>query len=353
MGGPVGVNPRHYQFVFSLNRQADIETPVADTALKYQRDIRSFAPIVQNRPAVISDRQNYGKGHSHPTFHDVIQKSYVLNAQDRSATNLEALYGLYYVMGNLVSTVPDSTSPNEWKHVLTWADLTNREVLYTTVLEIMGAEYTKMLAGVYLNSVTFTGNRADHVTMSFEGGGRKYVDSTVDAPGISTAVFFKTLYGLVKFGEAGSEADISAKVFSWTLTISQNATPVWRMGNASGEEQDITKVMIGDQVVSGNIVIEVDKDHRDLFLSHETVGLELICRSPDVIDTKQHELKFILPAMHISSEAFGEEEQSVTYTLTFDEDTVLKSTGKEHIQVEMLTNIDDSEIGVVSPPGTP
>lgn len=341
------MHPRTYQFVFSLNSQTDIRTPVANAALKYVRPIRTFVPLVQQFPAVVSDRAWYGKGHSHPTFRDVVQKNIVVGAQERSATNLEAAFALYYVMGN--STYSPGTG-GEHTHVFTWQDLTvNDEALYTTFLEIMGSEYTKRLTGAWINSVTFTGNRNDHVVMSFEGGGRSYEDSTLPAPSsVSKASFFKTLYGKVWAGLGGGTiAEISCNVLSWTITISQNVVPVFRMCNPSGEEMLVSKVNIGDQTVSGNVVIGIDASYREAFLDQEDVELEIICRSPDLISTNPHSLTFHIPVTKLSTEAFGEDEQEVTYTLTFDEDSVLKGSG-EHLEVTLVSDIDNSELGVVS-----
>jgi len=208
------VHAREYEQIFSLNKQADIKTPVAVGQVNKQRSLRGFSPSTEQRPAIVSDRAWYGKGHSHPTFYDVVQRFYAIDAQERSATNLETLYAAAYVMGSVVTTQPDSAgAPDEYLYTITWQDLSvNKEVLYTTMYEKMGAEWTKRLSGVYLNSFTLTGARDDHVVLSFDGAARKREDAVITSPGISSAVFFKTLCGQVKLGDADNPLDITAKV---------------------------------------------------------------------------------------------------------------------------------------------
>ena len=103
------VHTREYEQIFSLYKQTDISTEILDANMDKQRSIRSFAPAVQEQ-VNITDRQWYGKGHSHPTFVDTIQKRITINGQERSATDLELLYAASYVMGNVLTTQPDSAA---------------------------------------------------------------------------------------------------------------------------------------------------------------------------------------------------------------------------------------------------
>lgn len=346
------VNTREYQFAFSLNKQADIGSVLNVGAINKLRPIRTFAPIVEEHPAVVSDQAWFGKGHSHPTFRDRIQRQYVMNAQERSATALEALYAAAFVMGNVVTIQPDSGgSPNEYQHTITWQDqAVNKEVLYTSVAEAMGTEFKKLLVGAWVDEFTMTGNRDDHVTISWTGGGRQYKDTTFTFPTISSSAFYKTLYGLVSFGLADSPLDISAEVLSWTITVSQNPQLMWLMGNTAGAEDLLTEVLSGDQTVTGNFVVKVNALHRDRFLDQDTVELHLILKSPTVIDNNQHQLTIKLHNLKIASEDWGEEGQTVAYTLNFDQESVLKAEPDEHLTFLFdFIDIDNSELLVTSP----
>lgn len=343
-------NSREYEFIFSLNKQATIETQIATAKLNKQRSIRTFAPITEDQPAIVSDVSWFGKGHSQATFRDVIQRQYVINAQERSATSLEALFAAAYVMGNVATTQPDSgTNPNEYQHVITWQDPSiSKEVLYTTIGELMGTEYKKVLQGAWLSEFTLSGNRDDHVLLSFAGGGRRYVNSTFVAPGITPASFYKTLFGTVLFGAADAPVAISAEVLSWTVTVTQNPQLMWLMGNSAGDETLLSEVLVGDQHVSGNFVIKINVTHRNRFLNQDTVELVLNCISPDSIDSNKHSMEVRLHNLKIASEDFSEEGQTVAYTLNFDAESVLKTTADEHITLTLISDISSAELLVVA-----
>lgn len=341
---------RSYEQIFSFNKQSQIRLAIADARLNKQRSIRTFAPIREERNAIVSNQAWFGKGHSHATFFDIIQKSYVVDAQERSATNIESLFAIAYVLGNNVVTQPDSAgNPNEFLHTFTWQDLaTNKEVLYTTLLEIMGSEYTKRLGGAWISEFTLTGNRDDHVVLSFAGGGRKYTDRVLTSPGLTDASFFKTLFGTVAFGLADAPLDISVEVLSWELTVNQNPQMLFLMGESSGDEGLLSEVLIGDQTAAGNVVIKINKDHRDRFLNDEITEFVIVAKSPDLIDTNQHELTITLPNVKLAEEGFSEEGQTVAYTLTFTEESTLRIDPDEHLIITVLSDQDGSELLVPS-----
>ncbi len=344
---------RSYKFGFALNKQSDVYTPVADAKLSYMRSLRTFAPITREYPAQVSDRAWFGKGHGWPTFWDGIQQRYVLPSTERSATSLELLYAAAYVMGHVVTSMPNSTAyPAEFQHVITWQDIaTNKEVLFTTLVEQMGAEYKKKLTGAWISQFTVTGDRADHVRLSLEGGGRKYEDWAGSMPTISNAAFYKTLFGTVKFGPDTALVLNSDQVLSYNFTFNQNPQPYHLMGEPAGEEGLVSKVLIGDQTVSGQIVIFVDVTARNLFLNQTRMGLELNLISPTTIgaSTVKHSCKIEIPHLQLISEAFGEDGQTVSYTLAISEDSVLKIDPDEHAKLTFLTDIGATELLVVSP----
>ena len=346
---------RSYEQIFSFNKQAQIRHAISDVLINKQRSIRTFAPIREERNAIVSDQSWFGKGHSHATFFDIIQKSYVLDSQERSATNIEALFACAFVLGKIVTSQPDSAMfPNEYQHVFTWQDLaTNKEVLYTSFVEIMGSEYTKRLLGAWISELTLTGNRDDHVVLSFAGGGRKYADRTFTSPGITTASFFKTLFGTLSFGLSGAPLDISVEVLSWEVTLNQNAQLMFLMGESSGDEGLLSEVLIGDQVASGNVVIKINTLHRDRLLNDQITAFKIVAKSPDIIDTNQHSMTIDLPNVKLAEESFGEEGQTVSYTLTFTDESVLKVGATEHVTVTILSDNDGSELLVsnTSPTG--
>ena len=334
---------RTWELAFSLNRQSDIRTGVANALINKERSVRTFAPIKEVKQR-ISDRQWYGKGHSFPTFSDQITRYYELGTVERSATLVETLYAVAMVMGGLQS----SQSGAEWTHAVSWQSLaTNKEVVYTSLIEKVGAEYQKKLTGAYIESVTITGDRADHVKLSMTGAGRQYVDNAAAMPGITTSPFLKTLYGLVSFGAAGAPADISVEVLSFNLTISQNPQRFFLMGNSAGEEMLLSKVLIGDQTVSGQVTIFINATHRNRFLNQDDCELRIICKSPTMIAVSPHMMTIQLPHFVISEEAFSEEGQTIAYQMNFNEESVLKPGVAEQCVVTFVTDIPATELLVV------
>jgi len=340
------VHSREYEQIFSLFKQPDISTELLDAKLDKQRSIRTFAPARQEHTD-ITDRQWFGKGHSHPTFVDTIQSRIVIDAQERSATDLELLFAASYVMGNVATTQPDSASkPLQYQHVITWQDLsTNKEALYTSLIEKFGTEIQHKILGAYVSSFTITGNRDDHVVLSFEGGGREYDTSGVfTSPGITTASFWKTLFGTVDFGDADSPADISAQVLSFNISVSQNPQPMHLMGNALTKEKFLSEVLIGDQTASGSVVIKVAAAQRNRFTNETVSELVLNLVSPDLVNGDRKTCEIRLYNLRISDESFGEEGQTISYTLNFNEDSVMKVGADEHIKITMITDIDATEL---------
>jgi hypothetical protein len=345
-------NSRSYQRAFSLNKQANIFTAVASAQINKMRSTRGFGPITESE-GKISDRSWYGKGHTFSTFAERFSKQYVIPAAESSATSLEALFAAAFVMGNVVTTQPNSaTKPLEYQHVVTFQDvIANKEVLYTSLIEKVGTEYQKLLSGAWLSQFTLTGERTDHVRLSYEGGGRKYADSVASLPAsVTSSAILKTLLGTVAFGDSGALGDISAEVLSWNLTVNQDPQPMLLMGNSIGDEMLIREVLIGQQSVGGQCVIKVSAAHRDRFLNQTTCGIQIVCKSSDVVTgtTDPHSLTISIPNLKLANEAFGEEGSSITYTLAFGEDNVLKVGATAPVTLTFINDIDATELLVAA-----
>lgn len=333
-----------YSFAYSLNKQADMATGLADGALNKNRSMRNFGPITKE-PVHITDRNWFGKGHGWSTFADRVTELYRIPAQERSATALETLYAAAFVMGK--DTAGGSSGPSGYTHSIEFQDpTTNTEVLYTSVGEAMGSEFKNKLTGAWINSFTLTGNRADHVVISFEGQGRKLETSTFTVPALTATAFYKTLYGTVSFGATGGPTDISAQVLSWNFTANQNAQPMFLMGNSAGDEMRLSKCLIGKQSANASAVVFVSSTFRNFFLNEQYVALTLVLKSPDVVAVggAQHSCTITIPKMLIASEAFGLEGSTVAYTLNFTEDYLIYDGVNPTVKLDFVTNIGTTEL---------
>ena len=345
------INTRAWQLAFSLNRQSVLGTAIADGQLNKMRPTRNFVPIIEEIPAKISDSEWYGKGHTWATFADRVQTRLKINSQERSATSLELLYAAAMVMGNVVSVQPGSgSSANEWRHTVTFQDvITQKYVIPTTMMQKMGTEFQEKIPGCWINSFTIRGVMEDHVQLAFEGGARgPRVASVAAFPAMSTASFYKTLYGRAYAGPVlgGAPAEISASVLSFELTATQNAQPIPLMGNPAGEEMLTTEVLIGKQAVSGNIVVKVDNAMRGWFTNQNQIAFKLALISPDVIDNSKHQCWIDIPVVILDQESMGEQGSTTTYTLNIDPNGVLKigNGATDPFKMTFITNISNTEL---------
>jgi len=274
------VHTRTYSFAFSLNKQSDILTAVADAAINKMRPVRTFAPMSMNKKS-ISDKDWFGKGHPFATFYDVVTKHYVLPSREMSATNLDILYASAFVMGKIATT-----GGPQYRHEITFEDLsTLTECRYTSVLEKMGSIYEKKASGVWINSFRLHGKMDDHLLISWEGGARQYEASVAALPAsVTSATFFKTLFGTLSFGPfSNMTADICAKVLDWQVDITQAAEPKYSLCSATGEEGLLSKVLRGKLSAKAEIKIEIDAAVRENFLDQDLCALQITAKSEDII----------------------------------------------------------------------
>lgn len=337
------VHTRTYNFAFSFNKQSDIFTGVANNKITKVRPFRTFAPISMAKKS-ISDKEWFGKGHPFATFYDVVTKSYVLPSRETSATEVELLFALAFCMGKDTVT---GGGP-EYTHTIVFEDLTTlTETRYTSVIEKMGSIYQKKLGGVWVNSVKLHGKMDDHLLVSWEGGGREYEDNATTLGNVTSATFFKTLFGTMSFGPFSNlSSTICGKVLDWTVDITQNAEPKYHLCNPADEENLISKVLRGKLSAKAEVKIEIESTIRDNFLAQDLCALQIVCKSEDIISggSNPHTLTIDIPACKISEESFSEDGETVAYTLTMDDDSILKSGSLQPITCTLLTGISGTDI---------
>ena len=341
------VHTRTYNFAFSLNKQSDIFTAVADGSVNKMRPVRTFAPATMNKKA-ISDKEWFGKGHPWATFYDVVTRHYVLPSREMSATNLDILFAAAFVMGKVTTT-----GGPEYRHEIIFEDLTTlTECRYTSMLEAMGSIYKKKLSGAWINSFRLHGKMDDHLLISWEGGARQYEDSVASLPAsVTSATFFKTLFGELNFGTFSSISDtICAKVLDWQVDIGQAAEPKYSLCSPDGEEGLLSKVLRGKLTAKAEVKIEIDAAIRDNFIDQDLCSLQIIARSEDIIagGSNPHSLEINIPACKIGEESFSEDGETVAYTLTMDEESILKSGTLEPITLSLITDINGAAILVTA-----
>lgn len=336
------------QMAFSLNKQADMSTAIAANKIDRVLPYRTFAPAVQEFPDAISDKDWYGKGHSFASFWDPITKQVTLPSREYSLSNLSALFAPAFVMGNLVSIQPYSgASPSVYDHKFTFMDpASNPNCLFTSVIEKMGGIYQNLISGVVVEQFTLTGNRNDHVTVAWQGFGRKMAADVTSMPNLSTQSFFKTVKGEFRFGAAGAQIVVSTKILSFNLTATQNPSKFYMPGQSAGEESLLAKALVGKQGISGQIVILLeDNTQRALFLNNSECALTITLWGDQIGATSQYYCVLLdIPHLKIPSETFGEEQDQVSYTIPFTEQSVLKATGSDYFAMTVRCDENASKL---------
>jgi len=340
------------QMAFSLNKQSAIGTAVDVSDVDRMLPYRTFAPATQDFPDALSDKDWYGKGNSFASFWDPITKRVTLASREYSLSHLSALFAPAMVMGALETTNPNSAQGTVFAHKFTFQDpKTSPEPIYTTVIEKMGGIYQRAISGVVVEQFTFNGVRTDHVTVAWQGWGRKMETDATSLPALSAQSFFKTILGTFKFSAAPATTNISTKIISWNLTLNQNATPWYMPGSAPGEESLVTRGLIGKQGASGQIVVLLgDAVQKALFEANTECALQIVLRGDQIGTTGMYyQVTIEIPHLKIPTEAFGEEQDQVTYTIPFTEQSILYGGVDDYVSVTVQTDEDDSALLEVSP----
>ena len=344
-------NTREFELPFSLNKQTDIQTAISAAKVNQKLPYRTFAPSTTEFPDRVSDRQWYGKGHSHPTFWDPVTRRIALANREYSMTQLSGLWAPAFVLGSLATTQPDTaTAPTVYDHALTFqGPESNKECLYTSLIEEAGAEYQNLISGAVVNSFNVRGDRDDHVVIGWEGFAREQAaDATVLPALAASQSFFKILNATFSFGTSGGPSVISTETLNFNLAVSQNAQALYLPGSPAGEENLIAKVLIGDQTVSGQLRAFLDVTRRNLFLNNTECEITVTLSGDTITGAYKHQVTINVPHFKISAESFEEEGQTAAYVFTFDEESVLKGT-EAFITWTVRTNIDGTDLLVVNP----
>jgi hypothetical protein len=345
------VNVRTFQWAFSLNKQGSLLTPIASGNIDQMLPQRGFAPFMQQNPNVVTDRQWYGKGRTFPTFRDTVTKELVIPSREFSMTQLSALFAPAFVLGSLTSSQPDAGHPTVWRHSMQFQDpTTSPSVLFTSMIEKAGSEYQKKISGAYISSFAVKAARTDHVVISWQGGARKAATDATSMPSLATAQsYFKLIKAFFSFGAVSAQTTQSANVLEFNLTANQNPQQFWLPGAASGDESILSKVLIGDQTLSGDITFFLTSALRDFFLNQTECALTLVFDGDQIGTTGyNYQVTATIPHLKISSEAFADVETTTSYKMTFDEGSVLKNASDPFFTWMVQTDVADTALLVTA-----
>lgn len=343
------VHSRAFSWAFSLNKQSALSTGVTPSQINKMLPQRGFAPFVFTPDATVSDAMWYGKGRSFPSFWEIVSNRLVIPAREFSMSQLSALFAPAFVLGKLTTVQPNtSVSPTVYQHTLTFQDpLSNQNCLSTSFIEHAGGEYQKLISGAVIDSFNIKAAEKDHVVMGWQGFARKAATDATSMPSLATGQsFFKLLNARIDFGAAGAASNFSTSILDLNLTVTQNAQPWWLPGAASGDESLLSKVLIGDQQVSGDMTIFLDNTTRNLFLNQSEceITITFVGGVIPAQSTYRYQVQAVIKHFKISAESFADQQQTVAYKLTFDKSSVLKNVNDEFFSWIVQTDTDASEL---------
>ena len=336
-----------FQWGFSLNKQSALGTAIIATQINKSLPQRTFAPLLKEVPNAISDRSWFGKGHNFATFWDPITQRYTIPSRELSMTQLSALHAFAFVLGKKTSSQPNTaTAPTVYDHLFTFQDPSvNPNVLFTSMLEKAGTEWEYLFEGVVVDQCTVRAMRDDHVVLSWEGHARTKANSAQTIADVASGQsYFKLLKSTINFGTQASPPAITAIVDQFQMTFSQNPNYRNEPGNTAGQEDLLSRILIGDQTVSGSIRILLDATNRAYFLNNTLCQLTVVFDGDVITGAFTHRVTINIPRLRIPSEAIDQEGDQAAITLNFDENTVLKDPSSEYVNVTVRTNVDNTEL---------
>ena len=307
-----------YDWAFGQLKQADIFTAIAAASLNKRLPYRAFSPVILGRE-LRSDVGVFGKGHDFATYSEIVSDQYSFG-REFDATNQSLAWALSLLMGGVYLS---GSTPPIYTHEITFIDpATQKECLYTSIIEKAGSEYQNLLSGVFLESVTLSGSGTEMVKVALTARARKQVTNATGLPGVTLSTFFQSTFASWSFGPRTAPLPVSDQLINWSITLSQNPEVRFAPGASSGDERLIRYALIGMQQVTGSITMFLDNTRRNLFINGDECALTIVLTG---ISNFAHKCTIAIPIFKIASEAIVQEGNTTAYTFALNEQTVLKS----------------------------
>lgn len=337
------------QWAFSNKKQSDYDTLVLDADLLSTHPVREVKPgeiTKENR----SDREAVGKGHEFTTDRwEVARSTSLSRVVDGSSYILGWL--LAFAMGKVDTSQPDVTNcPNLYLHKFTFFDPdveATAQMPVTTIVEKVSAATAlkRYLHAMAVTSLTISGEGYEHIsaTAEFIGSGRTS-DSALSMPALPTVEYLTSNEAVILLGDASE--NITTRVRSWSVTINNNPREARGYFPSSGLYRG--RLEVGNRSIVPALVVDLqaDSDLLDDFLSNQVMALTLTCEgalSQVAPCTDNHLIKFEFPRLYYSALPIDEADGVYTYSVTFDEESVLYAVGDTPaplVQISVQNHVD-------------
>jgi len=338
------------QWAFSNNKQSDYDTKVVDGDLTFTHPVREVRPAEVTKE-FRSDREAVGKGHEFASDHWEVARSTALS---RTVDGSSYILGwlLAYAMGKVATSQPDATNcPNLYLHKFTFFDPdveATAQMPVTTIVEKVSAATAlkRYLYSMAVTSLTISAEGFEHISATAElMGSGKTEASTLSMPALPTVEYLTSNAAVIKLGDAAEV--ITTRVRSWSVTINNDPRDARGYFPSSGLYRG--RLEIGNRSIVPALVVDLkaDSDLHDDFLNNQVLALEITCEgalSQAAPCTYKHMIKFEFPRLYYSAMPIDEADGVYTYSVTFDEESVLYKAGDTPaplVQISVQNHVDD------------
>lgn len=317
------------QWAYSTKKQSDYDTAVLDADLTQSHPIREVS-VGQMTKEIRSDRETIGKGHEFATnVWEVARDVRFSRSFDGSSDILGWLFA--FAMGKVTTVQPDSTgAPDTYLHTFTFFDPPTEgtsQMPVTSVVERVSAGLKRLLMSLAITGVSVSAEGFEQLNVSsdFIGKGSTVV-STLSMPGLVSASYLASNYAVVKLGNAAE--DVTTRVRSWSVALQNNVKEGRGYFPSSGLYRG--RLEIGARSIIPSLIVDMDatKDFLTDFEANTEVALEIYCEGDYTEGSSyRHYLRFRFPNLQYRAVLLEEDDGMMTYSLSFDEETVLYTAG--------------------------
>lgn len=338
-------------WAFSVKIQDDYDTPLLDADVSDSHPVRE-ANVAELTKELRSTKETFGKGHEFATDTWEVARSTALS-RSMDGSSMILGWAASLVLGKVGTTQPDVTgSPNTYVHVMELFDpptAGTSTLPTTTIIEKVSTGIKRQLPSMAMRSVTISGEGFETLNVSVEMIGSGVVTtSTKLMPSLSTVSYLASNKVTVKLGDA--QEPISTRVRSWSVAFNNDPKEDRGYFPTSGLYRG--RMEIGARSVIPSLVMDLDasSDAYTDFLNNTELALDIYAEGDYTEGTDyRHYLRIRFPNLYYRAIPIEENDGVWTYSVTFDEETVIyDDTEANPLVLVEVQNLESEYLGTAS-----
>ena len=336
------------QWAISTKKQSDYDTVITDTEIDTTHPIRE-ANVAEITKELRSTKDTFGKGHEFATdTWEVAHSTMMSRSMDGSSFILG--WALSLLLGKVTTTQPDGVgSANTYHHEMEFFDpptAGTSSIPTTTIIERVSTGIKRNLPSMAMNSVTISAEGFETLNVACEMiGSGNVATSSKSMPSLPTLSYLASNYATIKLGD--SVEDVTTRVRSWSVAFNNNLKEARGYFPSSGLYRG--RMEIGARSVIPSLVIDLDatSDFYTDFLNNTELALDILCEGDFTEGTDyKHYIRMRFPNLYYRAIPIEENDGYWTYSVTFDEETVIYDDSEANplVLVE-VQNLQDEYLG--------